>query len=145
MIFLITFLISYIFTFIVLKYSHKLNLYDVPNERSHHCNITPSGAGLGFILAFFLSFVFFHTHYLVEYWHIFLSIFIVFLIGIYDDKHEVSAKFKFLTIFVAVFVLWLGGTKHRFVGCLVWVQHRTPLYCGTFVYNVCTLWIYKCS
>ena len=123
--FVTTSLISLVLVKLVITYSHKLNLYDVPNERSHHCNITPSGAGLGFILAFFLSFVFFHTHYLIEYWHIFLSIFIVFLIGIYDDKHEISAKFKFLTIFVAVFVLWLGGLSVDSLG--VWYGYNIEL------------------
>lgn len=40
---------SIFFVKIILKYAHKLDLYDVPNERSHHCVITPSGAGIGFV------------------------------------------------------------------------------------------------
>jgi len=110
---------------LVITYSHKLNLYDIPNERSHHCNITPSGAGLGFVSAFFISFILFYPSLVVEYWHIFSSIALVFATGVYDDKHEVSARFKFVAIFVAVFVLWLGGLSIDTLG--VWYGYNVAL------------------
>jgi UDP-GlcNAc:undecaprenyl-phosphate GlcNAc-1-phosphate transferase len=123
--FLTTLIISLILVKLVITYSHKLNLYDIPNERSHHCNITPSGAGLGFVSAFFISFFLFYPSLIVEYWHIFLSIALVFATGIYDDKHEVSAKFKFVSIFIAVFVLWLGGLSIDSLG--VWYGYDLAL------------------
>ena len=101
--------LSILFVKLIIHYAHKLNLYDVPNERSHHCSVTPSGAGIGFVLAFFTAVVGFEYAIFLEYWYIFLSIFIVFAIGVYDDRNEISAKVKFIVIFAAVALLWLNG------------------------------------
>lgn len=105
---LLIILSSYAFVYNVIKYAHKLDLYDVPNERSHHCSVTPSGAGIGFIGALILSFVFLDFSLFLDYWYIFFAIVIVFSMGVYDDRHEVSAKIKFIAIFAAVFLLWLN-------------------------------------
>ena len=102
-------LLSYSLVKMVIKFAHKLDLYDVPNERSHHCNVTPSGAGIGFVMAFFIAMFGFEFQLLSEYWYVFAAIFMVFSIGIYDDRHDVSAKLKFIAIFFAVFVMWLNG------------------------------------
>jgi len=101
--------LSFLLIKLIIYYAHKLNLYDVPNERSHHCSVTPSGAGIGFVLAFFIAILSFEYTILLEYWYIFLSIFIVFAIGVYDDRNEISAKLKFIVIFAAVALLWLNG------------------------------------
>jgi len=102
-------LLSYILVKQLIKYAHKLELFDIPNERSHHCSITPRGGGIGFVSAFFIGTILFQYNYFLEYWYIFASIFLVFLVGIYDDKFEVSAKLKFIVIFISVFILWLNG------------------------------------
>ena len=106
---LIIILLSYLLVKLVIRFAHKLDLYDVPNERSHHCNVTPSGAGIGFVMAFFIAMFGFEFQLLSEYWYVFAAIFMVFSIGIYDDRHDVSAKLKFIAIFFAVFVMWLNG------------------------------------
>ena len=36
----------------IIKYAEKLKLLNIPNERSHHYDIKPRGAGIGFIDAF---------------------------------------------------------------------------------------------
>ena len=105
----VVFILSLLLVKIVLIFAHKLDLYDIPNERSHHCNITPSGAGIGFISALFFSFFLFEYSFVVENWYIFLAIFLVFSMGVYDDRNEVSAKLKFLAIFAAVILLWFNG------------------------------------
>ena len=48
-------LVSYVLVKQVIKHAGKLHLLDIPNERSHHCDIIPSGAGIGFIMAFFIG------------------------------------------------------------------------------------------
>ena len=101
--------LSYFFVYLVIKYAPKLNLYDMPNERSHHCSITPSGAGIGFVGALCLSFIILDFGLFVKYWYIFTSILMVFAMGVYDDRHEIPARVKFLAIFAAVFLLWLNG------------------------------------
>ena len=52
---LMTTILSYISVKLIIKYAQKLHLVDIPNERSHHCNITPRGAGIGFISSMILE------------------------------------------------------------------------------------------
>ena len=117
--------LAYIFVRLIIKYAHKLNLYDIPNERSHHCNITPSGAGIGFISASFLGMFMFEFQFVSEFWYIFTAIFLVFFVGIYDDKHDVSVKLKFITIFFAVYIMWFGGASIDTLG--VWYGYDLML------------------
>ncbi|SFV53478.1 Undecaprenyl-phosphate N-acetylglucosaminyl 1-phosphate transferase [hydrothermal vent metagenome] len=114
--------LSILFIKLIVKYAHKLDLYDVPNERSHHCSITPSGAGIGFISALFFSFVVFEFSFVQEYWYIFVSIAIVFAMGVYDDRHAVSARLKFIAIFLAVFLLWINDCSIYTFG--TWYGHE---------------------
>lgn len=118
-------LLSYLLVKLVIRLAHKLDLYDVPNERSHHCNVTPSGAGIGFVMAFFIAAFGFEFPLLSEYWYIFLAIFMVFGMGVYDDRHDVSAKLKFIAIFFAVFVMWLSGFSVNTLG--VWYGYELTL------------------
>lgn len=120
LLFLVT--LSYVGVKLVIQYAHKLDLYDVPNERSHHCNVTPSGAGLGFVSALLIAFLLFHFQLFFEYWYIFLTILIVFLTGVWDDKNDVSAKTKFIFIFFATFVLYFNGVSIDTLG--MWFNHE---------------------
>ena len=118
-------ILTYILVKVVIKLAHKLDLYDVPNERSYHCNVTPSGAGIGFIMSFFIAIFIFEFQLLSEFWYIFLSIFMVFSVGIYDDRHDVSAKLKFVVIFIATFIMWLYGFSIDTLG--VWYGYNIAL------------------
>jgi len=102
-------IISYISILVLLQNAQKLQLLDIPNERSHHSSVVPRGAGIGFILTFFLSSVIFNFSLFTAYWYIYVGIFSVFLIGVIDDRYEVSAKLKFVVIFIATFLLWMNG------------------------------------
>ena len=85
-----------------------LGLIDIPNERSSHSKVTPRGAGIGFGFAFFISILLFDFSLFIEYWFLFLSIFMVFLVGILDDHKDASPKAKFYVIFLATFLLFLN-------------------------------------
>lgn len=119
---LFTIVLSYFLVKLVVRFAHQLQFLDIPNDRSHHCNIIPSGAGLGFIGSFFIAILLFEFQLFVEYWYLFLSIFMIYLIGIIDDRHEVLARWKFKVIFVAVFLLWLNGLSIDTIG--VWFGHE---------------------
>ena len=103
-----TAVLSYIFIRLLIANAGKLHLLDIPNGRSFHYSITPLGGGIGFMMSFFFSILAFKFYMFLEYWYIFTAIFIVFLGGLADDRYHLSAKMKFLIIFVAVFVLWLN-------------------------------------
>ncbi len=97
--------LSYIFVRLLVNHAHTLDLLDIPNERSHHCSTVPRGGGIGFVMAFFIAILFFKFQIFLEFWYIFLSIFFVFGVGVVDDRYEVSARLKFIVIFVAVILL----------------------------------------
>ena len=118
-------ILSYILVKVVIKLSHKLDLHDVPNERSHHCSVTPSGAGIGFVMSFFITIFIFEFQLLSEFWYIFLSIFMIFALGVYDDRHDVSAKLKFVVILIATFIMWLYGFSIDTLG--VWYGYNIAL------------------
>jgi len=125
LIFLFVSVLSYILIKILIKNAVRLNLLDIPNGRSYHCSIVPSGGGIGFVAAFFLSILAFKFPLFLEHWYVFVAILIVFLIGIVDDKYDVPPKVKFIFIFMAVFILWIYGLRIDTFGS--WFGHDTTL------------------
>ena len=98
--------LSFFFIKLISNNASKLGLIDVPNERSSHIVHTPRGAGIGFGGGFFISSLVFWDFFL-ENWLIYLSLFLVFLIGILDDHKDAKPKTKFYVIFFATVLLFL--------------------------------------
>ncbi len=109
--FLSVIFLSILFVWGVRKYAHTVGLMDVPNDRSTHCSIVPRGAGVGFMLAVFLSFPLFHFSLFLSYGWTMLAIFLVFVVGLLDDHHDAAPKTKFAVIIVATFLLYLNDIK----------------------------------
>lgn len=104
-----TFIISFVLIYFLIKYSEVLGLQDVPNARSAHKKIVPRSAGLGFTSAVLISLLLFETTHLLEYIHIYLSVFVVMLVGLYDDRFEVSHRFKFIVlVFIGLYISFEG-------------------------------------
>jgi len=82
-----------------------LGILDVPNLRSHHKDTRPRGAGIAFILTFFLVLLFFYKEILWGYPLVFCAIFLVFLIGIVDDTIGMQPLWKFIFIGGATLLL----------------------------------------
>lgn len=112
----LTFLLSFFFIKLILKYASKLGLSDIPNERSSHTKITPRGGGIGFGFAFFVSMILFEFSLFIENWLVFLAIFLVFFIGILDDHKDASPKQKILVIFLASLILYFDGVHIESLG-----------------------------
>lgn len=104
---LFSFLITWVFIKLIIKNALYLGLTDIPNERSSHTKITPRGAGIGFGFSFFISILIFEFSLFLEYWIVFLAIFMVFLVGILDDHKDASPRAKFYVIFLSTFLLFL--------------------------------------
>jgi len=102
------FLISCVLIFLLIKFSHKLGLEDIPNERSMHKAIIPRGAGLAFISSVFLTLVLFDFTYLIKYYYVYVAIAIVFIAGLWDDYKDISPKIKFIFIFFASVLLYMN-------------------------------------
>ncbi|WP_331774342.1 glycosyltransferase family 4 protein [Sulfurospirillum sp. 1612] len=118
-------LLSYLSIKLVQKQAVRLDFLDLPNERSQHVEVLPRGAGVGFVFAFFIGcLICYPSVFLIDRW-MFVSILIVFIAGIIDDHHGISARFKFFTIFLAVYILWMDNYSIYTLG--TWFGHRIDL------------------
>lgn len=116
--FLITFILSLIFTFFTIKLAKKLNIVDKPEgERKLHDRTVPLLGGLAIFLSFwsvigYLSFFtdIFHRHIEPrEFIGVFLGSLILMILGFFDDKENLSPKKRLLITCVAVMIAILGG------------------------------------
>jgi len=102
------FIITSIFIYILIRFSDKLKLVDIPNDRSMHNTVTPRGAGIAFVSSIFLILSFFDFDYLIKYYYIYLAILIVFIAGVLDDYKDISPKIKFIFIFLSALLLYVN-------------------------------------
>jgi UDP-GlcNAc:undecaprenyl-phosphate GlcNAc-1-phosphate transferase len=100
------FLLTIIIIFLLIRYSKKLSLIDIPNERSMHKMLIPRGAGIAFVLSIFITLFLFDPIYLKTFYYIYLAIAFVWFAGILDDIRNISPKIKFIFIFIASIFLF---------------------------------------
>jgi len=103
--FILIFIFSFVLVGLVRNYAPKIGLIDIPNGRSSHSNHTPSGAGIGFFLAVAIILPLFHFDYMLSQFWTFLSIFLVFVIGVLDDHHDASPNTKFIVLTISTILL----------------------------------------
>lgn len=107
--FMITIFLSTLLVLLLIKKASFLGLIAVPNDRSVHQKVTPSGAGLAFISAMFIGVT-------VSDWSVYSSnfltvgaILLVFILGVYDDYKNSSSNLKFLFILFAGVMVYMDG------------------------------------
>lgn len=107
------FFLSFLFTGLLRRYALATDLIDIPNERSSHLIPTPRGGGLAFVLCFLGALIGLFAAQLINA-NYFLSLFVpcllVALIGFFDDRYHLSAKWRLVGQFFA------GGLALYFVG-----------------------------
>lgn len=103
--FLLVFILSLIFIWVIRNYAQKFGLIDIPNDRSIHTSHTPRAAGIAFFMAVMLVFSFFFFDIFYSYLWTFLAIFFMFLIGLWDDLDGTSPKIKFFIITISTILL----------------------------------------
>ena len=86
-----------------------LKLLDRPNERSVHHEPTPRGGGVAFVLAALSGLALFHRELTAASFPLFAALGLMLGIGFLDDRHDAAPRLKFLVIFVATLMLWVGG------------------------------------
>lgn len=107
--FILTFLVSCVLIYLLIKYAAVLGLQDIPNKRSAHKKITPRSAGIGFVGALLISLFVCEYAHVVEYYYVYLAILFIMLTGIYDDKFAASHRFKFIILIIVAFYVALHG------------------------------------
>ncbi len=122
----LTFLLSLFLTYMITKLSSRIGMLDIPNERSSHINPIPRGAGVGIFIAFISVIFFFNFDFVKEYPGFIVGVFIVFLVGVYDDNRGVKPKAKFIFIALATLCIFLfDNLKIDTLG--TWYGHEISL------------------
>ena len=103
MIYILTALLGYAGAWWINRYAHLLGLIDKPNKRSSHDRPTPRGGGIGLLLAFAVA-----TLWLGLSWYVSLPAAILSLLSLFDDRFELSPKFRLLAQFIAAGLFLVG-------------------------------------
>ena len=101
-VFFISLILGTIFTPAIMEYCKRKKLYDIPNERKSHKNLTPRLGGVSFCPSMLLAFVLYlslnykNNHFIHTFniWSasFLVGLFIVYTTGIIDDLIGLSAK-----------------------------------------------------
>src|SRR6266850_2086056 len=117
-----SFLVSFIILPVIIKYSLRKNLVDVPGRRKIHKKITPSMGGIAIFISFLISSVIWMDFgQWKEVRYVLASLFIVFLLGVRDDLVPFRALHKLYGQIVAVIILSFSSVQiHSVYGFLGW-------------------------
>ncbi len=108
----LTFFLSLFLTYMIAKFSSRMGMLDIPNERSSHVNPIPRGAGVAIFLSYLSVLVAFNLHFVEEYMGFFIGSLIIFFVGVYDDNRGVEPKTKFIFIILATFAIFFIDHFH---------------------------------
>lgn len=116
LIFIISFICSYLFTFLVCRISIVKRFVDRPAGRKVHKREIPTLGGIAIWVSFNLGMFTaltivpsFKTDFMWPFLGISISAFMILITGIYDDLHELNAYFKLLIqVFAAIILISFG-------------------------------------
>ncbi|GGI80162.1 MraY family glycosyltransferase [Legionella impletisoli] len=108
------FILSFLLTGLLRKYSLAKNIVDIPNHRSSHSLPTPRGGGLAFVVLFLLVLpLCFYSGFIERslFFALMMSGVIVAGLGFGDDVAEIPARWRFVGHFIAagIILFWFGG------------------------------------
>ncbi|MDQ7042785.1 MAG: MraY family glycosyltransferase, partial [Sulfurimonas sp.] len=115
----------------MIKYSSVLGLQDIPNARSAHKRVIPRSAGLGFVGAVIVSLLVFDLEHIVKFYYIYLSVFSIMLLGVYDDKFGISHRIKFLGLLLVTLFICYHGITINHLGEYFGYSINLPVYIAT--------------
>jgi UDP-GlcNAc:undecaprenyl-phosphate/decaprenyl-phosphate GlcNAc-1-phosphate transferase len=101
-----SFVISFLIVPVIIKYSLRKNLVDIPGRRKIHKKVTPSMGGIAIFCGFFIStMVWVDLQFWFKIKFILVALFVVFFIGVRDDLVPLKAIVKLLGQIMAVCLL----------------------------------------
>jgi len=126
-VFVLTFAFCFSVLWLFIKYARQLGFIDIPNLRSMHKRATPSGSGIAIFIAVFITSLFVDVGDYENYSMLILAVFMVFLLGVFDDIKNFPAKYKIIVISVAAaltcfdnIIIWNAGTFFGYELPLAW-------------------------
>ncbi len=112
MIYIILFILSLIFTYLIKNYAIKKSLVDIPNDRSSHTAATPHGGGIAIAVTWFagISYLYYIDDINSSLYYALLVGVVISAISYLDDLYELSAKVRLVTqVLAGVLGLYLLG------------------------------------
>ncbi|HYC86013.1 MAG TPA: MraY family glycosyltransferase [Chryseosolibacter sp.] len=101
-----SFVISFLIVPVIIKYSLRRNLVDIPGRRKIHKKVTPSMGGIAIFCGFFIStLIWIEFQYWGEIKFILVALFVIFFIGVRDDLVPLRAMVKLLGQIMATCLL----------------------------------------
>jgi UDP-N-acetylmuramyl pentapeptide phosphotransferase/UDP-N-acetylglucosamine-1-phosphate transferase len=92
-----SFVISFLIVPVIIKYSLRKNLVDIPGRRKIHKKVTPSMGGIAIFCGFFIStLIWVDFQYWGEIKFILVALFVIFFIGVRDDLVPLRAFVKLM-------------------------------------------------
>ncbi|OEG62501.1 MAG: undecaprenyl-phosphate alpha-N-acetylglucosaminyl 1-phosphate transferase, partial [Halanaerobium sp. MDAL1] len=112
--FIITLILSLAITPLIIKLAHKFNFVDRPGERKINTKIIATAGGTAIYLAFMIPLRFFlPANQTIT--GIMLGGSFMLLLGLLDDKFEISAPIKFMGQIIGALILIYYGVKINFI------------------------------
>nr|WP_275758449.1 MraY family glycosyltransferase [Sulfurimonas sp. SAG-AH-194-C21] len=130
-VFISIFILSFVFILLLIKYSEFLGLQDIPNARSAHKKIIPRSAGVGFVSSVLISLLIFNPDHIFTSYCIYLSIFAIMLVGLFDDRFSLSHRYKFIALFVVGIYIALHGVLINSLGTYFGYDLTMPIWIAT--------------
>lgn len=128
----ITFLVSFLATFIVKKIAIYVNALDIPNERKIHKKPMPRLGGLAIFAAFLVGYILFGS-ISTQMISILIGGFIIILTGIVDDIKPIPAKIKFVFQALAAITVVIYGQLYFNDITILGSTFVFPLYINKFL------------
>jgi UDP-N-acetylmuramyl pentapeptide phosphotransferase/UDP-N-acetylglucosamine-1-phosphate transferase len=99
------FLAGLLGAWVIMKFGGRIGINDIPSSRSSHLKIIPKGGGIGLLLAFVFSSLFFS--FPAYFWvpGLFIS-----LVSLWGDRHEISPGTRLLIQFGCALIFLAGYT-----------------------------------
>lgn len=109
------FVISFLIVPVIIKYSLRKNLVDIPGRRKIHKKVTPSMGGIAIFFGFFIStLIWVDFQYWSEIKFILVALFVIFFIGVRDDLVPLRAFVKLIgQIMAACLLIFLFDLRLR--------------------------------
>ncbi|TDP91745.1 UDP-GlcNAc:undecaprenyl-phosphate GlcNAc-1-phosphate transferase [Halanaerobium saccharolyticum] len=112
--FIITLILSLVITPAIIRLAHRLNFIDQPGERKINKKIIATAGGTAIYLAFMIPLRFFlPANQTVK--GIMIGGSFMLILGLLDDKFEISAPIKFLGQIIGALILIYYGVKINFI------------------------------
>ncbi|WP_338788277.1 MraY family glycosyltransferase [Metabacillus sp. FJAT-53654] len=135
--FILAFTVSLVSTPFVIKFAKRFGFVDIPNYRKVHKAPKPLIGGLSIVLGATAGILYLKPfyNYLVP---VMLGGFIILVIGMIDDKYNLTPKWKVLGQLIAAIIVVSAGVKIDFF-IIPFIGEKIEL--GVFSYIIAVIWI----